>query len=98
MERDGGALRMYPESQTTKPRDARLRSTGAGVSGAARGNTYVDISPLNGRLVIFDSKLVHSVEKTTTDRKRRLALTLWTLRPEDSGVMGEIYDAGAVTS
>lgn len=48
----------------------------------------------NGRLLIFDSKLVHSVEKTLGENKRRRALTLWTLRPDDSGVVGEIYDIG----
>ena len=55
---------------------------------------YTDINPDNGKLLIFDSRLVHSVEKVHTPDKSRLALTLWTLRPENRIVRGEIYDEG----
>ena len=83
MEKDGGALRIYLKSETIKvPSDAKGTCD------------YVDISPKNGRLLIFDSRLIHAVRKTTSKSKRRLALTLWTLRPDDSGVRGEIHDEG----
>ncbi len=83
MEEDGGALRIYLNSEKIKvPSDAK------------KSCEYVDISPKNGRLLIFDSRLIHAVRKTTSKSKRRLALTLWTLRPEQSGVRGEIYDEG----
>jgi hypothetical protein len=46
--------------------------------------------------LIFDSTLVHSVEKVTHPTQLRRALTLWVLRPNDSGVRGETYDEGAL--
>jgi ectoine hydroxylase-related dioxygenase (phytanoyl-CoA dioxygenase family) len=82
MERDGGALRLYPDSQHfISPSEAL----------AACAQDFVDISPLNGRLLIFDSCLVHSVRPNTSPTKRRRALTLWINRPNDSGVKGEQY-------
>jgi Rps23 Pro-64 3,4-dihydroxylase Tpa1-like proline 4-hydroxylase len=82
MERDGGALRLYPGSQ-------HFRSLEDAV--AAGQDNYVDISPVNGRLLLFDSCLVHSVQKVTSPNKRRRALTLWINRPNNSGVRGEVY-------
>ena len=83
-DRDGGALRIYPDSlNVLKPRDASVTCE------------YMDVNPENGQLLIFDSRLVHSVKEVTSTEKCRLALTLWTLRPENSGVGGEVYDAGS---
>jgi len=72
--KDGGALRIYPDCNTDLPED---------------NSKYVDINPINGKLLIFDSRLAHSVEKVTSKR-RRLALTLWALRPEDRNLVGMI--------
>ena len=78
---DGGQLRMYLNS--------------AGVerpSTAADTHRHVDINPSNGKLLLFDSRMVHSVEEVLNDKgKVRRALTLWILRPENSGVTGEDY-------
>ena len=80
--KDGGCLRLY------------LNSSNLNSSAEAKASCqYVDISPQNGRFLIFDSKLFHSVEVVKTDRSR-LALTLWITRPEDSGVNGERWDEG----
>ena len=79
---DGGALRLYPNSQYEfDPIEVALN----------RRFDFVDIVPKNGRLLIFDSRLVHSVEKVTSTHRRRLALTLWINRLNDSGVRGEMY-------
>lgn len=79
---DGGALRIYRDSSELKvPADALTQCS------------HQDIIPENGRLVIFDSKLVHSVERVSQDKRRR-ALTLWILRPEDSGARGDVYYFG----
>lgn len=76
---DGGALRVYHNSaELLVPADAKETCT------------HFDVNPINGRLIIFDSKLVHSVEKVTQSKP----LTLWILRPEDSGVRGEVYYCG----
>ena len=84
LHRDGGALRIYPDSlNISKPRDAPKMQC-----------EYKDVNPTNGKLLIFDSRLVHSVKEVISREKSRLALTLWILRPETSGVHGEIYDAG----
>ena len=79
---DGGALRLYPNSQNEfNPMDV-----------ATNGRfDFVDIAPVHGRLIIFDSRLVHSVEKVTSKHRRRRALTLWINRLNDSGVRGEMY-------
>jgi hypothetical protein len=72
---DGRALRLYLESQhCLLPDDAK------------ESCSYVDINPQNGRLLIFDSTLVHCVEKVTEPTQLRRALALWILRPNDSGV------------
>lgn len=69
---NGGALRIYPDSKYVTDIDDAGR--------------HVDIVPKNGRLLIFDSMLVHSVEKVIGNSQRRRALTLWIKRPDDSGV------------
>eukprot|EP00980_Cylindrotheca_fusiformis_P005578 scaffold1183_cov114-Cylindrotheca_fusiformis.AAC.11 len=78
---DGGALRLYPYSQNLLEADDAIHQSYG----------FVDISPKNGRLLIFDSRLIHSVERVTTKTKRRRALTLWINRPNDSGVLGESF-------
>jgi hypothetical protein len=80
---DGGALRLYLDSQHCLLADDAKASC-----------SYVDINPQNERLLIFDSTLVHSVEKVTHPAKLRRALTLWIERPNDSGVQGETFDGG----
>jgi predicted 2-oxoglutarate/Fe(II)-dependent dioxygenase YbiX len=47
---------------------------------------HIDILPKNGRLLVFDSMLLHSVEKVIGGAQRRRALTLWIKRPDDSRV------------
>ncbi|CAB9496291.1 2OG-Fe(II) oxygenase [Seminavis robusta] len=81
-ESDGGALRIYHDSQHYS------RVSEAVTTDPTK---YTDVIPTNGRLVIFDSKLVHSVEPVLTDRRRR-ALTVWILQPTDEPVLGEIVD------
>ena len=81
LEHDQGALRIYPNTQN-------MYSVEKAVTMA--GDNFVDISPMNGRLVIFDSRLVHSVQKVTSTHKLRRALTLWINRPNNSGVRGEV--------
>ena len=78
-ESDGGALRLYLNSRDMHNKDAQETCP------------YVDIIPKNGRLLIFDSCMVHSVQKFLSPTKLRRALTLWILRPNDSGVTGETY-------
>ena len=53
---------------------------------------YEDVNPSNGKLLIFDSRLVHSVEMVKSHDKKRLALTIWMMRPEESGVVVDIWD------
>ena len=77
---DGGALRIYKDS-------TQLRRT----KDACASCDYTDVVPQNGKLVLFDSKLVHSVEKVLTNRQRR-ALTIWIMRPSEERVQGEIID------
>jgi len=77
---DGGALRIYPQTtHLTDPSDAIQMK-------------YDEINPCNGKLLIFDSRLVHSVEKVTSLNKKRRALTLWLMRPENEGVHTDIWD------
>lgn len=76
----GGALRLYLNSrQYASPQDAVANCE------------HVDILPENGRLLIFDSCLVHAVERVTQGEQVRRALTLWINRPNDSGVAGEVF-------
>ena len=78
--RDGGQLRMYLDSAHCEiPNTAKAT------------HNYVDINPSNGKLLLFDSRMVHSVEKVLHHSKIRRALTLWITRPEESGVTGESY-------
>jgi len=76
----GGALRLYLNSRHYQtPQEAVAECE------------YVDILPENGRLLIFDSCLVHAVERVTQGEQTRRALTLWINRPNDSGVRGEVF-------
>lgn len=77
---DGGALRIYPGSRNCKKPQQVLD-----------GWDYVDISPQNGRMILFDSCLIHSVRAVTAEEKVRRALTVWIYRPEDSHVPGELF-------
>jgi len=69
-ERDGGELRIYPESEHLEwpPQDT--------VEGEWFGTTKV--APLGGRLVVFFSRLWHEVLPAKRERR---ALTLWIFRP-----------------
>ena len=80
-EEDGGALRLYPNTRRLWNADDAIQY----------GYDYIDVSPENGQIIIFDSCLIHSVEKVTHNTKKRRALTLWITRPDDSGVVGEQY-------
>ncbi|GKY98455.1 hypothetical protein MPSEU_000802900 [Mayamaea pseudoterrestris] len=79
LETDGGALRLWPYTQHLRNVDD------------AQSMDYVDVAPKHGRLLVFDSCLVHSVQKVKHQSKVRRALTLWINRPNDSGVKGEVY-------
>jgi hypothetical protein len=62
------------------------------IHGIGRWYEYIDVNPLNGKLLLlFDSRMVHSVEKVLNKIKTRRALTLWMVRPEESGATGEDY-------
>ena len=55
-----------------------------------------EVLPLDGRLLVFDSRLAHEVRKNTSpEGKRRTALTLWITRPTEEPVRGEVWDEGA---
>ena len=84
--KDGGALRIYKQSSHyPHPKDVLSH----------KGCDYVDINPTNGKLLLFDSTLIHSVQKVTSPIKKRFAFTLWTLRPIDNPyIVGETYDIG----
>mmetsp|Transcript_1441 Transcript_1441/g.2839 ORF Transcript_1441/g.2839 Transcript_1441/m.2839 type:complete len:318 (-) Transcript_1441:15-968(-) len=80
-EEDGGALRLYPHTRNLSNANPAILN----------GYDFVDIAPKNGRLIIFDSCNIHSVEKVTHKTKKRRALTLWITRPDNSGIEGEQY-------
>ena len=67
---DGGALRIYPGSHHYSCDEAKQKIL------------PIDILPKNGRLVLFDCMLVHSVERVTHESKKRRAITVWINRPE----------------
>jgi len=76
---DGGALRIYPN--VFNPRDV------------ATSTQFEDINPANGKLLLFDSRLVHSVEKIISTEKRRIAMTLWINQPEENdGVTVDVWN------
>mmetsp|Transcript_18620 Transcript_18620/g.37724 ORF Transcript_18620/g.37724 Transcript_18620/m.37724 type:complete len:493 (-) Transcript_18620:77-1555(-) len=77
---DGGQLRMYLDSA-----HCEIPNT------AEYTHNYVDVNPSNGKLLLFDSRMIHSVEKVLHQSKIRRALTLWMTRPEESGVTGERF-------
>lgn len=97
-DQDGGALRLYPGSRdllepkqvlgTTTTTQQKYDNTSDPEEAAW---DHVDVSPSNGRMILFDSCLAHSVEAVTTSTKVRRALTLWIYRPEDSGAKGEQF-------
>ena len=77
---DGGQLRMFLDSaHVENPFTAR------------KTHDHVDVNPSNGKLLLFDSRMVHSVEEVLHENKVRRALTVWLLRPEVSGVSGEDF-------
>lgn len=76
----GGALRLYLNSRHYSSPDDAVQQC-----------DYVDVLPENGRLLIFDSCLVHAVRQVTQGEQTRRALTLWINRPNDSGVPGEVF-------
>ena len=61
------------------------------IHGIGRWYEYIDVNPSNGKLLLFDSCMVHSVGKVLNKIKTRRALTLWMVRPEESGATGEDY-------
>jgi Rps23 Pro-64 3,4-dihydroxylase Tpa1-like proline 4-hydroxylase len=75
---DGGVLRLHLNSQ-----DAKLTENLVYPPSVLTDYRTVDIEPIHGRLLIFDSALLHSVEKVLQDHYTRLALTVWITRPED---------------
>ena len=80
-EQDGGVLRLYPNTRNLQNADDAILNN----------YDFIDVSPHNGHLIVFDSCLIHSVEKVTHKSKKRRAMTLWITRPNDSGVEGELY-------
>jgi Rps23 Pro-64 3,4-dihydroxylase Tpa1-like proline 4-hydroxylase len=89
MELDGGALRLYPNVK-----DVHVLGESVGLA----ADNFVDIAPINGRLLMFDSRLVHSVQPVTSTTKRRRALTLWINKPNNSDVRGEGITSSTGTS
>ena len=85
-EADGGALALYRGSEEVRD-----------MAEVAGGQYAVErVLPLDGTLLIFDSRLVHEVEANTSPTgKTRTALTLWITRPTEERVMGEVWDEGA---
>lgn len=82
IERDGGALRIYPNtSNLTNPSSV-----------IARKMQFEDISPTNGKLLIFDSRLIHSVEEVKSSSRKRRALTVWLMRPENNNVSLDVWN------
>ena len=77
---DGGQLRIYLDSVGVLHPDVVVGK-----------HKYIDINPSNGKLLLFDSRMVHSVEKVLNQDKTRMALTLWIIRPEENGIAGEDY-------
>ncbi len=77
---DGGQLRLYLDSSGVIHPNIVLDE-----------HDFIDIIPSNGRLLLFDSRMIHSVEKVLKEGKTRRALTLWIIRPEESGATGEDY-------
>ena len=78
---DGGALRLYPKTDHLVHADDAIHDN----------YPYVDVMPQNGRLIIFNSCYIHSVQTVTSKTKKRRALTLWINRPNHSGVEGEKF-------
>lgn len=79
--RDGGALRIYPGTEHSPTLES------------LSDRPFVDVCPgPYGRLLIFDSRTVHSVEPVLRTTGCRRALTLWINRPVDCELVpGETY-------
>ena len=91
---DGGALRLYPHTQEYRTPEEAVDASNVkeeSYNDDDDEKSFVDISPINGRLLIFDSRLVHSVNEVLSLTKVRRALTLWINKPNDSGVSGEKF-------
>ena len=101
-EADGGALELYPDSVD----DAAVQRVLLGQAGRAwtpadernleaalAGHRRVDVWPEAGTVVVFDSRLVHTVRPAKRDRR---ALTLWMSKPADGDMLpvdrGEVYN------
>mmetsp|Transcript_8606 Transcript_8606/g.9995 ORF Transcript_8606/g.9995 Transcript_8606/m.9995 type:complete len:95 (-) Transcript_8606:59-343(-) len=82
MTRDGGALRIYPDS-------LHLNDPAEVIKAKMH---FEDINPSNGKLLIFDSRLVHSVERVLTKEKKRIAMTLWINKPEEGTAAVNIWN------
>ena len=99
---DGGALRIYPGSRNVmEPRQVLGNNAGKKTEKNPRATSteqhnrpawdHVEISPKNGRMILFDSCLIHSVQAVTSVEKVRRALTIWIYRPENNAVKGEQF-------
>uniref|UniRef100_A0A7S2MHR9 Fe2OG dioxygenase domain-containing protein n=1 Tax=Octactis speculum TaxID=3111310 RepID=A0A7S2MHR9_9STRA len=92
---DQGCLRIYEGSGGGSSSVCGKALLAGGKSAAAKavvGLSFVDIVPRAGRLVIFDSRLIHEV-MPSRDLPRQ-AITMWIGRPVDNQVKGETWDAG----
>jgi len=95
---DGGCLRVYLESgggPASVCGQALLNPGNAGLDEAVecwpRGKV-VEVAPIGGRLVIFDSTLIHEVRPSISESRR--ALTMWIGRPCSNEARGETWDLG----
>ena len=80
---DGGQLRIYLGSEEVYL-DKNM------VYPSLKEHETVDIEPVNCRLLIFDSRLLHSVKPVLQSDYPRQALTVWISRPEDRPLYGDI--------
>ena len=79
---DGGQLRMYLNTafvENVKSCDGDTQMP------------YIDINPSNGKLLLFNSRMIQSVEEVVSKSKVWRALTLWIMRPEKSGIIDESF-------
>ena len=71
-ERDGGSLRLLLSSDR---RDVKALQGGSGGGGGGGGVTPLDIAPLGGRMVLFDSRrIAHEVSHGQKPHVARKAL------------------------
>ena len=101
---DGGHLELFPDSlDDPAVQAALLDQTGRewtvdderALEAALQGHRSVRVAPRAGTVVVFDSRLVHTVHPATRTRR---ALTLWMSRPVDGDMLpcnhGEVYEYG----